>query len=673
MKNKLNSIRLFKGTLLLEDERNTLSDANKAEMVGRALVRGIEIEPEVFAGCSLAEAQLLVDELISAYGVDLLKLNSTFYKTFQETRDTPELLRRLYQAIHYASTYGGIEELRNSGEIFEPTVINADNWDDMVKFVKSFIKIKAFSMDTMKDKVTSLVSSGMALDEESVEFLFVFISDNWAVFNLDSDYIEKIKNRELLARLALEHGVTPRNFDELMRVIFLATIGTTSVINNNKSKVLFRLAEEDKIDMGASLFELYVDNFGENEASKHVTRYRDFIMLLKLNRNKTMINRVLKLSKKRYVARKVDPLSTITNNGTTLDEVEEILSSSYERGTLGIYRLIRLINAARKMLAAGDKSFQDVIKIRNGKLHVRDSRKLSSNEQQLLKEKEQLLTSYISKLIGDRVEGKVFVFDETFVPAAPTSGKSFVGFLPENSYFKLGAERGVVGVAWSQSRDLDLHATSITGSYGWNSSDAGGGVTYTGDMTRLNPVGFAAEFYESTLPEGELLNISVSPYSFSGPYQLVVASGAAVRDDVREASGVVNAIDDIVYIDSRVSNGDDTERLFSLIKIDGIHRAVVLGGSSIGNHVVSHVKARATIDSMNRSFKSLLTMQELLTFAGAEVYIGKDTKNSAVIAHLDERDSPLLESEDEIKLVNMQAKNITMELFTSIFNQSESE
>lgn len=671
MQNKLDSIKLFKGVLREDSNGFTIDTRKTSLLIDKALSYGVEIEPQVFNGLTYTESVELTNRLISMYGVDLAKTNSTFYKTFEETRETPEFIRFIHQLIHYASTYGGFDELKNSGEIFEPSVINEENWDSLIKFTKSFIKIKTFDLETMVDKVSSLVVSGLALSEEDLDFVFNFIVKHWKEFNKENDFIDKVKNRELLAKIALAKNVVPRNFDELMRVIFLAVIDSSVVINNKKSKILFKNASHEKIAEGATLFETYVKNYGEVEASKHVTRYRDFIMLLKLDHNKSMINKVLKLSKKNYQPRKEDPLSTITSNKVSVHEVEKILNNSFEHGTLTIYRLVRLINATRKTLAAGTDKFKDAIKIRNGKIHVRDERQLSKAEIEKLRQKELVLTSFVSKLIGDKIDKKVFVFDETFVPVVPTSGKTFIGFLPEYSYFKLGKERGVVGVAWQQSADLDLHGTTVSGNYGWNTSYSNSGVTYTGDMTHLNRLGFAAEYYESKLDEGELLKVSVSPYFFSGEYQIIIASGKASSHKVHSAKSINESIDDIIYVDTRTSDGNDTEQLFTIVKIDGQYRAVVMDGSNIGGHVIDHEATRATLDSNRRALKSMLTMEELLRLAGAEVMVLKDTSNKSVIENLSSDYPDLLNDEEELKVIKMDAKNMTKELFTSIFNETD--
>lgn len=649
---KILSIKLFKGVELVEGK--SLSTEMTNALVNKALLVGVEIDEKVFNGLDAFEARTLTDMIISMYGVDLAKMNSTFYKTFKESKETPDLIRVIHQALHYASTYGNFDELVNSGEIFEPSVINDENWDSMVKFAKSVITISAIPLDELVEKVNSLVTSGMALSEEDVQFLFEFISKHFEVFNKDKEFIDKIANRELLARIALKFNLVPSNFDELMRVIFLVVIDSTLVVNNKKSKKLFTLASAENKAKGARLFEQYVKRFGEVEASKHVTRYRDFIMLLKSDRNKTLINRVLKLSKKNYQGRKEDPLSTIANDSTSFYEVKSILTNSFTSGTLSIYRLIRLINATRKTIAAGTSPFSDLIKIRNGKTHVRDERQLTSSQLSLLKSKERLLLTFIPKLIGDSVKDKVFVFNDIFVPVAPTSGKTFVGFIPEYSYFKVGKDRGVVGVAWNIRGDLDLHGTSVTSNLGWNTIWNDSNVVYTGDMTGLNRLGFAAEFFESHLDEGEVLSVNVSPFNFAGEYQLVVASGLSGSSRLDQSKAITESVKDIVYVDTR-SIGLDGERgseqLFTLIKLDGIYRAVFLSGGSIGGNVIDHTLVRSTLDSNSRAMKTMLTMEELLRLAGATIISDGDEYEAA----------------EDVELISLDAKDITKDTFTSIF------
>lgn len=654
IENKLSSVKLFKGVLNLRTtlDSSIVGDKHLDLLHDRGLEHGINVSKDVFAGLTVSESNTLLDKLISLYGVDMTKFNSTFYKSFEQTRETPEFVRYIHQFLHYASTYGGLAELRNSGEVFEPEIINEENWDSMVEFTSSLIDIKAFSLDKLVAKTKSLVSSGMALKEEDVMFLSEFIIDNYEKFNNDNDFLDTVKNRELLALIALTTGDSPKNFDLFMKVLFLSVIDSPLVVNNNKSKVMFAKADKEKLANGAQLFKNYVDKYGVTEASKHVSRYRDFIMLIKNDKIKSEVNKVLKLSKKNYVARKVDPLSTITNFDVSIEKVEEILSNSLKHGTLNIYRVIRIMNAIRKDLATDGDSFVNVIKIRNGKTHILDERTLNEKELFVLTKKLEIVQSFVQKLIGEAVQGKAFVFEDLFVPVAPTSGKSFSGFLPEYSYFKTGTERAVVGIAWDTAGDIDLHGTTQLGEVGWNSSWHKEGYTYTGDMTNLNEKGFAAEYLESTLDENEVLNVSVSPFRFSGDYQLIVANGKVKRENVHQAKNIHSSIEDILYVDTRSFSEENSENLFSLVKLDGEYRAVVTSRGSLSDKVTSHDKVRSTLDYTLRSMKSMVTMKELLELAGADVYSEQDLEK---------------EENKEVIATSMKAKDMTQDLFTSIF------
>ena len=240
----------------------------------------------------------MTNKLISNYGVDLSKFNSTFFKTFEDTRATSDSLRFVYQMIHYASTYGNFTELQNSGEIFEPEVINEENWEQVTSFAKSFIEIKVFTEAEFREKITSIVTSGLPLPEDDLAFLLHGIVTDFANFNKNKDFIDTIKNRELLASIAIETKQTPKSFDELMRIVFLVVTGSSSLVKSAWSKKGFKEAEQESKDKGSEILLAYVNQYGVEETSKHVTRYRDFIMLLKTDDNKSVINKILKLSKK---------------------------------------------------------------------------------------------------------------------------------------------------------------------------------------------------------------------------------------------------------------------------------------------------------------------------------------------------------------------------------------
>lgn len=658
LENKLESIRLLKGVLILTN-RMEIDLATVNSLQYRALKAGVSIDTNVFLGLSLASAEVLTNNIILKYGVDLAKVNSTFFKTFDDTRNTPDTLRLIYQLIHYASTYGGFEELQNSGEMFEPEVINADNWDSTISFTKSLISIKAFTLDEMVSKVSSLAFSGIALDEADVDFLFDFIVAHFSSF--DDGFIDKVKNRELLARLAVALNVVPKNFDDLIRVIMYVVTGSAMVINNKKMKAVFSAAPIENKKRGALLFSRYISLYGEVEASKYATRYRDFLMLLKNDSIKTSVNKVLKLSKKNYIPRKVDPLSTITSPKVSVSEVIEILENSMNAGTLTIYRLVRLINAVRKTKAAGLNPFVDVIKIRNGKIHVREEQQLTKLQLTLLRDKEKALKSFISKLIGDKVAGKVFLFNNQFVPVAPTSGKSFAGFLPEYSYFNVGSEAAVVGIAWEKQGDIDLHGTTQAGNFGWHTSWSNDEVTYTGDMTSLNKFGFASEFYESKLDENEILNISASPFRYKGDYQVIIAKSPLTTNSTKDSTAIVDNVQDIIYTDTRHFDDNVSQPLFSLVKIDGVYRAVVTSGNGLGQNVINHDKVRETLEYISRTIKSRLTMEDLLESAGAKVLRTEDPEN---VIQFNDNKTPL-------EIVMMTPEAITQELFTSIFTEVE--
>lgn len=660
-------VGLFKG-IIVHKKTGSLSIEDVEQLVKSGLLNGIAIDPAVFNDLeTFKECELLVDSLIARYGRSLTQINSTFFKTFKEASEVPDSERFFLQMLHYASTYGDIEALRNSGEIFEPKVLNEENWNSFKNVIDDFIEVKAISVEEAIEIAKSLLTSGIALSEDDLQLLM----DNVIKDNIESftgSFFDEVSNREARARLYLEIGEVPTNFDELMKVIFYAVINHTVVINNKNSKFAFKIAPLEKQELGAKVLSKYVEKVGIEEASKHVTRYRDFIVLLKNDENRKMVNRLMKLSKINYVARKVDPLGNLTSNEISVAEMNTILNKALKSGTLNIYRLVRIINAVRAEISmAGDSSVTRAIKIRNNKIFVKEGKGPTKAQAGLLKRKEKALRAFIPKLIGESVDGKVFVFDETFVPSAPTSGKSFSGFLPEYSYFRTGSKRGVLGIAWEHSGDLDLHASTSEQAYGWNSQWSGDeGVVYTGDMTRLNKYGYAAEFYQSHLGEGELLNFSISQYSYNptNPYKLIIASGGLTREITGKS--ILESTKDIIYAGNTPLDKDgSSERIASLVKLNGEYLAVIIGGKVNGGAVVKHEHAQAMLDSDLRAIQTRLTVEDLLLDAGAIVYKA-ETYNEADLKEVVDIVGEM-NPDKGAEVVDMRAQGLTKETFTSLF------
>lgn len=524
------TIKLFKSVVLKNGNRREMLGLKEAQLT--AIAHGVVFDPEVFVGRSLPESKSLISSAVEEYGVDMAKVNSTFYKRFSDVENRSELQLRMDQLAHYMSTYGrGIDREDIVG--YEPEYLKEINID--VKHDLTYID--ALSAEEIGEKVKNMLTSGMALDEVTQSNLIIVINGCKLPVN---DYLDQISNREFMCRMCKELGLLPKNFDEFTRYLIYLGTGSTLLI---KSRAM--LTELDWLGRGAharqeKAFNQYVKQFGIETVAKNITRYRKlYLVLRKRFVDKTLVNRAMKLSKRMYVPRKQSPLEHVMDLDVSLDAIRKSMAKA------PIYKLIKIMNAMMRKDGAMEARY---FKIRNGKsylkLHNKDWRLGLINWTNKIQRKnlvQQMIVNELKRRYGDWSD-KMFYIPKDINYALPTSGKDFVGTLPYMSSYEFKGKDVSLGVAWNTLADLDLHMMSLDGEhYGWNGSYSGT-VTYSGDMTHPNPYGHAAEFYkikanDLTAP----MVVSVNDFHSDGEVKFdVFVTGANI--DRNDRQGVATQI-----------------------------------------------------------------------------------------------------------------------------------
>lgn len=518
------TIKLLKAVVLKNGNRLETPGLKEAQLM--ALSKGVVFDPEAFVGRSLSESGAIVHYAADEYGVDMAKVNSTFYKRFSDVENRSELQLRMDQLAHYMSTYGrGIGRSDIVG--YEPEYLKELNID----VEHDLTYIEALPVEEIGEKVKNMLTSGMALDEDTQKNLITVIEECKLPV---SDYLDQISNREFMCRMCKELNLLPKNFDEFTRYLIYLGTGSTLLI---KSRAM--LTELDWLGRGAharqeKAFGQYVKQFGIEEVAKNITRYRKlYLVLRKRFTDKTLINRAMKLSKRMYVPRKQSPLEHVMDLDVSLDAIRGSIANA------PVYKLIKIMNAMMRRDGALEARY---FKIRNGKSYLKTEdtdwhRGLINwkNKTRRKNRVRQMIVNELKARYGDWSD-KVFYIPEGINYALPTSGKDFVGTLPYMSSYEFRGKDVSLGVAWNTFADLDLHMLSLSGEhYGWNSS-YDGTVTYSGDMTHLNPYGYAAEFYkikanDLTAP----MIISVNDYWSDAEVKFdVFVTGANVDRDDRQ-------------------------------------------------------------------------------------------------------------------------------------------
>ena len=162
----------------------------------------------------------VVDLAIEMYGKDGEKWNQTFHKDFEIVKNAPIEDLIAQQMIHYITTYG-FESLgmydsdlvyipREKLEIPELDVENIE-----------FITIKPLTNEELTDKLMTMLTSGIALSEQTVEDIKV-LSDF-----IDKDRFDEVKNREIKTYLYDKYNVMPKNPDDFLRYMLFKLTGNT--------------------------------------------------------------------------------------------------------------------------------------------------------------------------------------------------------------------------------------------------------------------------------------------------------------------------------------------------------------------------------------------------------------------------------------------------------------
>lgn len=527
-------LSVFKGILV--DTHYSYSQNNDEifELQYDILKHGMVFDERLYKFYSLDDLSVLASDANALYGFDAVKMNSTFWKRFSDVESRSELELRLHQLVHYISTYGrGIvgQEINVSSGYEPESLKNID-----LNIRHELVYIAAYTPAEIEQKIKNMLTSGIALKQETIDALINIIRVN----NFKIDYVDEISNREFMCILCSKLGLVPKNFDEFVRYLNYEITGNTMLVlknidtyeaidaglggwNENANATITRQA------IANAIIE-YEATFGIKSIAANIRRYHDFFVLihknLRIREAKRILNRAFKLSKNPSLRHKRNKpiLDNVLSNSNSLGRIRDAAS----RAT--IYKLIKVINTMSL-----EDTTPKLYRIRNGKSYFKTNDKAEKVKQIMIDE--------IKDRLGDW-SNKVFYIPEGVDYALPTSEKTFVGTMPYLSSYEFNGENAVAGVAWEKECDLDLHSRFIDGeSIGFNSYHKHGGIVFSGDMTHTNRYHYAAEFLKITQDAFETpAIINVNDFSGGKDAKIDVFVGAARDLDTRSSQGVATQL-----------------------------------------------------------------------------------------------------------------------------------
>lgn len=605
----LSTIRLFKAVPV---ETKSQPAASLVAAVNTAtLPYGFIFAPEVISSGTYS-----IDQVNSAYGRNPQELNQSFHKSFAKVRDASMRQLVFEQILHYFTTYGA-ETLGfyNQDSVYIPgEVLNAPELADGVRL----IVIHGLTKKELKDKLMTLLSSGIALHEQT-------LADAMEVaqfVGFVAEDIAAVKNKEAKADLYNAFGLVPSDAEEFLRYIIYRATGSTLLIKDRKTIEAIRSSEMTTAI--AWQFANYERDHGLEPLSAIFYRYKSLWLAFRTTPVlKRTINRIRRLAVQNHKPMREDYLNTVTarlRHGEKLEENQ--FDAALERAN--VFRKIRLAYALKFRTTGADSV---LYRVRNGKSWATS---FSFPNDRSAATTYQTVVASILEDIRPNVEGK-----KIFIPAGlkyglPATEKQFTGNLPSGTFVEVARDM-VVGVHWTnvagggprggESRiDLDLSVQNAGGKIGWDSRyrNDNRDVLWSGDMTDA-PIsrGGATEVFHigSTARGSWLMNLNYYNYSEQIPVPFKILVSQAGRDEIR-ANYTVDPNEIIAMSNSLI---DVRQKTLGIIVADGTSTKFYFSETGFGSGISARqtVAAEQARQYLFNYYTGAIVFNDVLAAAGA--------------------------------------------------------
>jgi len=504
-------------------------------------------------------------------------LNKTFHKSWKKIQESDRFELLVDQLMHYVSGYGSNFE----NELYIPKE-TLDFPEDL-----RFKVITAYSAQDLVNKCLSLLKSGIALKQETVEdVLFILESLGYTFTSL-----EGIKNKEAMVQVCDKHSIYPSDPTEFLRFVVYKTTGETLLIKDRNLISSIKSSNFNPV--------LLFENYGLEELSSIFNRYKVLFLAYK-NKCPSTINKLSKLSKTNHKPSSKNSLNLVTSEVLTNDDLQAMNKATP-------FVLFRALNSCITRFR-GQNSF--VYRIRNGKSWVKETPVnkdvCASNIKFIL---DYLLERY-------DFSGKVIYIPEEIEYALPISEKNFVGNIPTGT--KVHGNKLAAGVYWENSwgaDDIDVAAININGKVGWNSSyNMGDSLMYSGDI--INAPNGAVEYLWASLGSNiqpSLITSNVYSGDSECGYKIVVGKGDDIsREYMMNPNNVI--------IDEKC-NSVQNQTVLGLVKPDKKGMSFTLLNFGSGNARVSGYSEPTSIaiKALYQQWEHSMTLNELLEGLGATI------------------------------------------------------
>lgn len=323
------TIRLFRALPIKEEIVKTQT----TELLNKTIRRGFIFSPEVIANYSNYDD--LIKLIEKEVGLTPEQLNSSFHKSWEKIKTASIEQLVIEQLVHYFTTYG-FESLGiyDKDSVYIPNEeLNIPQLEEGI----TLVIIKGYTKEELKEKLISLLQSGIALSEDTIKDVM-----DVAVFTeFNEQDVSTVRNKEVKAQLYEYLDLVPSNPTEFLRYVIYKTINKTLLIKNEGTIDEIKKEITNKFAI-VKLFKKYGEDYGLERLAEVFLRFKPLFLAFKANsRLKPVVNKIRRLAIKNHKPMPEDYLNTITSkikNGT-IDK--DKLKLELEK--VNIFRKIRVL------------------------------------------------------------------------------------------------------------------------------------------------------------------------------------------------------------------------------------------------------------------------------------------------------------------------------------------
>lgn len=413
--------------------------------------------------------------------------NATFYSSWSDIRDKSGLELLVDQLLHYISTYG-------TGYTADAYIPNENPLD--IPFTELTV-VQAVPIDILAEKCYNICCSGIAMSPVMIDACLWVLTKAYEIGKVYP--LDKIANKEILAKLACLNGRLPMDPVEMFRCVIYRLTGETLLIKNKELRC--RIMQETRmetLDTILSEFNTTPEDFVSNMAPIF-NRFKPLFLAFKSksSSNNRIINKIRRAAVTKHIPMTKGFFETITSKDTPsrydLASAEKIISREQN-----VFKMLRAVSVINDKLSELGTVTPHTYIVRNGKAFTKtplEPLQITDFHKSWLIEVRKFLTRTIISKVGENLRENGItdiILPEKIHLACPVSEKMFFGNIPYGSYYDMSGTDNFIGVYWRGewgTQDFDLSFTTLSGKFGWNGAyrDSDRSLMFSGDMTSANP------------------------------------------------------------------------------------------------------------------------------------------------------------------------------------------